>query len=105
MDKFDKFDLLNDLEENCEYSAASLKNMDTIDLIDAKLRYEGFIGYTEDIISWVAPYFQENPASNDYDNKLLESIRIVKDYIAEQRQKGVSAKEIKETLHQLAKTI
>lgn len=105
MDKFDKFDLLNDLEENCEYSAASLKNMDTINLIDAKLRYEGFIGYTEDIISWVAPYFQENPASNDYDTKLLESIRIVKDYISEQRQKGVSAKEVKETLHQLAKTI
>ena len=74
MDKFDKFDLLNDLEENCEYSAASLKNMDTIDLIDAKLRYEGFIGYTEDIISWVAPYFQENPASDNYSTKLEETI-------------------------------
>ena len=74
MDKFDKFDLLNDLEENCEYSAASLKNMDTIELIDAKLRYEGFIGYTEDIISWVAPYFQENSASSDYSTKLEEAI-------------------------------
>lgn len=105
MDKFDKFDLLNDLEENCEYSAASLKNMDTIDLVDAKLRYEGFIGYTDDIISWVAPYFQENPASSDYDTKLLESLRIVKDYIAEQKQKGVSAKKIHETLIQLAKTV
>lgn len=70
----DKYDLLTDLEENCEYSAASLKNMDTKELVDARLRYEGFIGYTDSILEWVAPYFHENPTTEDMDNTLQEAI-------------------------------
>lgn len=94
----DKFDLLNDLEQNCEYSAAELKNMDTKELVDARLRYEGFIGYTDDIISWVAPYFQENPASSDYSTKLEEAIWSL-------RYQGKSSKEILEEVNHLLKSI
>lgn len=48
-----KADLKCYLIEEAEYKPSQVDNMDTYDMIDAYLRYEGIVGYTDDIIEVV----------------------------------------------------
>ena len=45
-----KNDLLSDTED---YAPEQLDKMTPLELLDARLQYEGIYGYTEDIMRWV----------------------------------------------------
>lgn len=55
-------ELINQLRETGEYSEEKLQdlsNSSPYDILNERIRWEGFINYTDDIISWTRGYWEE----------------------------------------------
>lgn len=55
----DKEDIKDYLITEAEYSGKRVDNMSNIELFDAWLKYEGIIGYTQDILEVVEAIFDQ----------------------------------------------
>ena len=52
-----KQELKNYLIDECEYTKSRVESMSAMAMVDRYLRYNGIIGYTEDVISVVEAAF------------------------------------------------
>lgn len=54
----DKDELKQYLVDEAEYTESQVEEMDNTELLDAWLRYNGIVGYTDDIIDVVGAAFE-----------------------------------------------